>query len=424
MTREMLFRADIQKIKVITVSIVSDKVHTTCTVYFTSLQRSTPCPWKKPDLLRPMYQTSISGNEVTAHEKTILLLDVRDNSNQPCSLPTSAIQTRLVCGSTNEETPCVVTELDRGRYEIACQPTTPGLHTLEVKVHGRPVRGSPFAVRVIRSLDTPVKMIEGLNGPRGVAVNSKGELIVCEADAKCVSIFSSTGERIRTIERINGHPLGAVGGVAVDQSDNILVLDSDSCLLRVFSPEGEELQVVPVRFLTTSNGSHLSGVCANRETGLVYIVDHSAHCVHMLTQDLTESVGKFGSQGSGNGQFNSPCDIACDSAGDVYVSDTGIHRIQVFTPDGCYLRQFGEEGSGPGELNGPIGICIDSADIVFVGELHNQRISVLTTDGEWIKCFGCEGSGPGQFDGVFGMTVDHSGVLYVSDYGNKRVYLF
>ena len=312
----------------------------------------------------------------------------------------------------------MVTELDRGRYEIACQPTTPGLHTLEVKVHGRPVRRSPFAVRVIRSLDTPVRMIEGLNGPRGVAVNSKGEVIVCEADAKCVSIFSSTGERIRTIERIHGRPLGTVGGVAVDQSDNILVLDSDSCLLHVFSPEGEELKAV---HLTTSNGSHPSGVCANRETGLVYIVDRLAHCVHMLTQDLTESVGKFGSRGSGNGQFNSPCDIACDSAGDVYVSDTDNHRIQVFTPDGCYLRQFGKEGSGPGELNGPIGICIDSADIVYVGEFHNQRISVLTTDGEWIKCFGCEGSGPGQFDGVFGMTVEHSGVLYVSDYGNKRV---
>ena len=383
----------------------------------TSLQPSTLCPWNSPEWLQPIYQISVSGSEIITAREKALVLTIRDDTDQLCSLPTSAINARLACCSTKR----VVTELDKGRYEIACQPTTPGLHTLEVKVHGRPVKGSPFAVRVIRSLDTPVRMIEGLNGPRGVAVNSKGEVIVCEADAKCVSIFSSTGERIRTIERIQGHPLGTVGGVAVDQSDNILVLDSDSCLLRVFSPEGEELKAV---HLTTSNGSHPSGVCANRETGLVFIVDHSAHCVHMLTQDLTESVGKFGSRGSGNGQFNSPCDIACDSAGDVYVSDTDNHRIQVFTPDGCYLRQFGKEGSGPGELNGPIGICIDSVDIVYVGEFHNQRISVLTTDGEWIKCFGCEGSGPGQFDGVFGMTVDHSGVQYVSDYGNKRVYLF
>ena len=349
-------------------------------------------------------------------------LAISDSTGQPYLPGTSAIQTRLVCSSTNEETPCVVTELDRGRYEIACQPTTPGLHTLEVKVHGRPVKGSPFAVRVIPSLDTPVRMIDGLNGPRGVAVNSKGEVIVCEADAKCVSVFSSTGERIRTISSRDSN----LKGVAVDQSDNILVLDSNICLVRVFSPEGDSLKTVG-RLGTSGRDlffSYPNGLCLNRETGLVYIVDRLAHCVHMLTQDLTESVGKFGSRGSGNGQFNSPCDIACDSAGDVYVSDTDNHRIQVFTRDGCYLRQFGKEGSGPGELNGPIGICIDSADIVYVGELHNQRISVLTTDGEWIKCFGCEGSGPGQFDGVFGMTIDHSGVLYVSDYGNKRVQVF
>ena len=380
-----------------------------------------------------IYQARVSLNRVVTLEKRAKFgLDICDDNNQPCSLPTSAIQTRLLCSSTNEETLHVVTELDRGRYEIACQPTTPGLHTLEVKVHGRPVRGSPFAVRVIRSLDTPVRMIEGLNGPRGVAVNSKGEVIVCEADAKCVSIFSSTGERIKVFEgkMTNDRPLGTVRGVAVDQSDKILVLDSDHCLVHVFSPEGKQLNSMG-RLGISCQGMHLTspnGICVHRSTGSQYIVDRLGHCVHILAQNKL-GIGdvrsqQFGSQGSENGQFNSPCDIACDSAGDVYVSDTDNHRIQVFTPDGCYLRQFGKEGSGPGELNGPIGICIDSADIVYVGELHNQRISVLTTDGEWIKCFGCEGSGPGQFDGVFGMTVDHSGVLYVSDYGNKRVQVF
>ncbi len=73
----------------------------------------------------------------------------------------------------------------------------------------------------------------------------------------------------------------------------------------------------------------------------MYVVDNGAHCVHIFNSDLTFS-SKFGSKGSGNGQFNSPYDVASDRSGCVYVVDCYNHRVQVFTPDGGYLRQFGK----------------------------------------------------------------------------------
>ena len=64
--------------------------------------------------------------------------------------------------------------------------------------------------------------------------------------------------------------------------------------------------------------------------------------------------------------------VAVDPSDNILVLDSDDnHRIQVFTPYGCYLRQFGKKGSGPGELNGPTAICIDS-NIVCVGELYNK----------------------------------------------------
>ena len=161
------------------------------------------------------------------------------------------------------------------------------------------------------------------------------------------------------------------------------------------------------------------GVCVNSVDGKVHVVDCNAHCVHILNSDLTFS-NKFGSKGSGDGQFNGPCDIASDFTGCVYVTDYYNNRVQVFTSDGGYLRQL---GSKRGELSLPTSICVDSDDLVYVGENGNNRVSVFTIEGEFLKSFGSSGSGPGQFKYPHGLAVGN-GVVYVSDYDNNRVQLF
>ncbi len=102
--------------------------------------------------------------------------------------------------------------------------------------------------------------------------------------------------------------------------------------------------------------------------------------------------------------------------------DVGNHRVQVFTPDGGYLRQFAKKGSGNGELSLPVSICVDSDDDrVYVGEEGNERVSVFTCEGIFLKSFESKGSGPGQFKRPYGIAVDQCGVVYVSDQDNNRV---
>ncbi len=82
--------------------------------------------------------------------------------------------------------------------------------------------------------------------------------------------------------------------------------------------------------------------------------------------------------------------------------------MQVFTPDGGYLRQFGKAGNGNinGELNFPASNCVDSDDRAYVGEFGNGRVSVFTWEGVFLKSFGQRRSGPGQFESPFGIAVD------------------
>ena len=68
------------------------------------------------------------------------------------------------------------------------------------------------------------------------------------------------------------------------------------------------------------------GIAISPITGQVYIVDRYNHRIQVLNPDLTFS-HSFGSGGSANGQFKSPCDIAVDSQGLVYVADTSNSEV-------------------------------------------------------------------------------------------------
>ncbi|XP_064384351.1 E3 ubiquitin-protein ligase TRIM71-like [Halichondria panicea] len=355
-------------------------------------------------------QKAIAGQKVIAHCRFLS----PKNSAPP--------EAKLISKITDKATKCVVKERGKGEYEISSQPTVGGASELIVRVGGEEVAGSPFPVAVktlVNKLGTVIKTINDLKTPWGVALNQAGEIIVAEQDAGIVSIFSPTGDKLRTLDT-RGTAMKHPQSVAVDGDDNILVVDRGINRLLKFSRGGDLIAAVGSHGNGPGQFNDPIGVCVNSVNGKVYVVDNGAHCVHIFNSDLTFS-SKFGSNGSGNGQFNYPWDVASDRSGCVYVADYYNHRVQVFTPDGGYLRQFGKRGSGNRELEFPASICVDSDDLVYVGEYGNDRVSVFTCEGVFLKSFGSRGSGSGQFNGPYGIAVDQCGVVYVSDHGNNRV---
>ncbi len=130
-----------------------------------------------------LYQTKVTGNGTRIAEvqkRATVTLEIHDLKKQPFCLPTSNIDATLALRFEKDQVKqCSITELDRGKYEIAYQPDVAKFHDLHINVNGKPVNGSPFYIRVVQSCDkTPVKSIAGLNGPRGVAVNYEGEILI------------------------------------------------------------------------------------------------------------------------------------------------------------------------------------------------------------------------------------------------------
>jgi hypothetical protein len=91
-------------------------------------------------------------------------------------------------------------------------------------------------------------------------------------------------------------------------------------------------------------------------------------------------MGKWGSQGSGDGQFDYPSGIALDPSDNVYVVDRNLRRVQKFSPNGAFLGKWGSFGAADGQFSDPINVAMardGSAYVLDVNRIH--RFSPLKT---------------------------------------------
>src|SRR5215207_4941117 len=135
-------------------------------------------------------------------------------------------------------------------------------------------------------------------------------------------------------------------------------------------------------------------------------------------------ITKWGTSGSGDGQFRTPVAVATDLGGNVYVADTGNDRVQVFSPSGDFLRKWGGHGSGNGRFDNPVGLAIDTSFKVYVADRDNERIQKFTSGGDYVAKWGTPGTGDGQFNQPVGVDTDTDGNVYVGDTFNDRVQKF
>ena len=361
-------------------------------------------------------------------ERSFAILVNGDRNGQLCStpmqIPTCWLESKISTNSIN----CTVTKLDDNLLEISYQATSQGSHQLHIKVEGEHIKGSPFTVLAklpVQKLGTPIKTIGGLKKPWGVAVNQKGEIIVTENSAHCISIFSPTGEQLQSFGSKGSGPgqFNEPEGVTVDDDGNILVADTNNHRIQKFTSDNKHITSVG-----GCGSNHLQfklpeSAAISPITKKIAISEWHNNRVQILNPDLTFN-SSIGSKGSGNGQLNQPHDTTFDSAGNMYVADASNDRIQIFSPEGQFLQQFGNKGQGNGELNFPSGISIDSDDTVYVVEAYNHCVSVFTREGEFLTSFGSQGYGPGQFNGPFRITMDKNGTIHVADSSNNRIQIF
>ncbi|MBZ5620847.1 MAG: hypothetical protein LAQ69_19280 [Acidobacteriia bacterium] len=182
--------------------------------------------------------------------------------------------------------------------------------------------------------------------------------------------------------------------------------------------------------------------------GNVYVTDRAVHVIRRISTGGTISTfagtGTSGFSGDGgpaaNAQFNGPTGLAFDSAGNLYIADTGNSCIRKISTDGTIVtfagtnaNNYGGDG-GPArlaDLNGPEGVAADLAGNLYIADTFNNRIREVAPDGT-INTFAGTGfpgysgdNGPATSATLFlptDVAVDPTGnTIYIADLGAVRI---
>ena len=96
----------------------------------------------------------------------------------------------------------------------------------------------------------------------------------------------------------------------------------------------------------------------------------------------------FDHRGENPGEFYYPNAIAIDKDRNIFISERGNHRVQIFSWEGRYHGSFGGTGSLDSQLKYPRGLSLDSAGNIIVADTCNKQIKIFTPDGTFVVKIG------------------------------------
>ncbi|MHB0937086.1 MAG: transglutaminase domain-containing protein [Armatimonadota bacterium] len=235
------------------------------------------------------------------------------------------------------------------------------------------------------------------------------------------------------IARARQEPLGnlfAPQGCTAASDGTLFVADAENYRVQVFAPDGAPRCAWGSHGTVDDQFLHIRALAAAPD-GSVYVADSGyagpvgARTEHVSRLRRFAADGRLlqtvASEGSAPGQVITPAGLCVDQHGNLWVADSGNHRVQCFSPEGTSSSCWGRRGNDWGQLRYPTDVAV-AGDAVFVADPQHRCVWKFSREGDPLACLdrGADGSQwlrPGR------LAVD-SDRLFIGDTSTGLIHVF
>lgn len=265
---------------------------------------------------------------------------------------------------------------------------------------------------------------DALNKPMDVAVINEF-VYITDTNNKRVQVFDLGGTSVFKFGK-EGTAKGEFKfpyGITGDSEGKVYVSDLYNGSISVFDDKGKF-----IRYFAEQDPSEK----VIEYPGSIRIANNKVYATEIRKSKVVvfDMAGKklleLGEPGEKPGQFKAPNAVTADKDGNIYVTDSGNQRVQLFDKDGKFVRVVAG-GSDGSVLVNPRGVGVDTRGIVYiVSNLTHLIFGFDQTDttGKHLFSFGGNGESNTQFSLPNGLYVDKDDQVYITDTLNSRVAVY
>jgi hypothetical protein len=217
----------------------------------------------------------------------------------------------------------------------------------------------------------------GFGEPRGVAIAPNGNIWVSEKGARRFQQFTPSGQFVSKFSNTNVEPYD----IAFDAAGNLWVTDSSAKKVYKLTQSGTPSKTISIP--QPVGGSAIPFGLDIDEFGNPWVAIQGTNKIMEINPNSSSSPGdavsfSFGSEGTEPGQFKSPADVAIAPSGNVLMTDGVRNRVQVFRPDGTFMRQYSSTGTLNSQFTEPRGLDVALENKLVVADAGNKRVARWT----------------------------------------------
>lgn len=275
-----------------------------------------------------------------------------------------------------------------------------------------------IAARVVKTIAAPAD--QPMHMPTDVALDSKGRLFVADGANHRILRFDAAGKFEEAIAEVGNVQFKKPVGIAVDSSDQLWIADTGNHRVVLVNPDATKAEPITPLKIDDAGPCDPTDLVVTPDGKRTYIVDNENHRI-LVRENATRKWSSLGAPGRALGQFQWPFMICVGKDNYLYVCEAIGARVQQITPDHRWAGQIGHWGVELGQFYRPKGLAADSQGRLFVSDSTMGVIQVFSARGMIEGVLTDKDGRPLRFEHPMGMAFDRTGQLYVVELRANRV---